>query len=238
MRRRIPKEYLISKMSEYASKPEPAPICRGENVNESLIKWIQDRYMYLLPLRKNIVGLLKERNAFGVQKYGQPLMSQDGRDDIEDARQEIGDFIQYLWKARMNGKNLSVFKDFVQVINGIMEEAEQRPLLKSTVETRYTYHTNGQIWKEKRYHNDKKQGTWKEFYDNGKLCAEKNYQHGLLHGPYKVYDSAGNLRNDHYYRYGKKHGVWTWIDPAKNTMRLQAFNDGVETSQVKCRKLN
>ena len=40
-----------------------------------------------------LIVLVEERNAFGVAKYGQPLMTQDGRNGIEDARQELCDLV-------------------------------------------------------------------------------------------------------------------------------------------------
>jgi hypothetical protein len=50
-----------------------------------------------------LIVLVQERNAFGVTKYGQPLMTRDGRNGLEDARQELGDLLQYVCKCAMVG---------------------------------------------------------------------------------------------------------------------------------------
>lgn len=74
------------------SKPEPPPKNRGSNVYTSLCCFLT----YSNLDDPCILDLLEKRHNFGIQKYGQPLMTHDGRDDLEDARQEIGDFLQYV----------------------------------------------------------------------------------------------------------------------------------------------
>ena len=54
--------------------------------------------------------LLQDRYQFGMSKYGQPLMSEDRRNDVEDCLQELGDAIQYVVKAKHNKKDLTLIK--------------------------------------------------------------------------------------------------------------------------------
>lgn len=95
-----------------ASIPEPPPKKLGESVPEQLISFLQD---------EKAVQLIKERNEFGMEKYGQPLMSKDGRNTIEDARQELGDLMQYCYKARINGEDLSEIVSLLPSLLKILE---------------------------------------------------------------------------------------------------------------------
>ena len=55
--------------------------------------------MKMIPHLDNLIELVKQRDAFGRAKYGQPLMTNDGRNGLEDARQEMGDLLQYICKV-------------------------------------------------------------------------------------------------------------------------------------------
>lgn len=80
------------------SKPEPPPKPCGIIVPDALIE-----YMDEIEGWEPLCQLVKERDAFGRKKYGQPLMSDDGRNGFEDARQEAGDLLQYTFKVFLNG---------------------------------------------------------------------------------------------------------------------------------------
>ena len=99
-----------------ASLPEPSPRNAGREVTPILLDHInrlgQEGELSLHQVEE-LCSLVKERDAYGRVKYGQPLMTEDGRDDIEDARQEIGDFIQYVVKASANGKDLSAISSLL-----------------------------------------------------------------------------------------------------------------------------
>lgn len=95
-----------------ASRPEPPPKNEGRCVPEELKEWIRQSD-FADDHKRNIIELIDQRNAYGLQKYGQPLMSQDGRNTVEDARQEAGDLLQYIYKAIMNGEDLSPIKEIM-----------------------------------------------------------------------------------------------------------------------------
>lgn len=87
-----------------ASVPEPPPVKGGEVVPDQLIMWLNSRkdldmdwWTWGDVLDANIL-LIKERDAFGREKYGQPLMTGDGREDVPDITQELGDLQQYIFK--------------------------------------------------------------------------------------------------------------------------------------------
>lgn len=78
------------------SVPEPEPNNDGVAITPKVINWLQQRGY------DATTELILERQAYGLQKYGQSLMSNDGRNSIEDTRQELGDAIQYLMKIYVN----------------------------------------------------------------------------------------------------------------------------------------
>ena len=93
-----------------ASIPEPPPKNIGQCVPEKLKEWIQQTH-FPDDLKLKLIKLIDQRDKYGFQKYGQHLMTQDGRDSVEDARQEAGDLLQYLYKAIMNGEDTSPIED-------------------------------------------------------------------------------------------------------------------------------
>lgn len=90
-----------------ASIPEPPPVPRGIIVPDALLGFLDNAQLVekLSPevsaTLTKLSNLVKERNAFGIAKYGQPLYSEDGRNGIEDARQELGDLLQYVFKVSL-----------------------------------------------------------------------------------------------------------------------------------------
>lgn len=77
--------------------PEPAPKPEGTPVSPCLIKWLSWHH-------KEVIPLIQQRCEYGMAKYGQPLMTADGRDEVIDALQEVGDLLQYVYKAKLNGR--------------------------------------------------------------------------------------------------------------------------------------
>ena len=99
------------------SIPEPPPNASGIIVPDELIKWLGGH--------DDLIELIRQRDAFGRAKYGQPLMSNDGRNGIEDARQELGDLLQYVMKCKLAGQDLTDFMKLVTVAVNIMHEISQ-----------------------------------------------------------------------------------------------------------------
>lgn len=85
--------------------PQPAPIYEGEDV-------IADLARELLSQSENIdiATLLLQRRQFGIEKYGQPLMSLDGRDSLKDLEDEILDALAYSYKMILSGETPSSSK--------------------------------------------------------------------------------------------------------------------------------
>lgn len=94
---------------------QPDPVNKGEPVTEKLIQWLLD-----INADEEVINLIKERYEFGLNKYGQPLMSEDGRDTVQDAKEEVGDLLQYLFKAKMQGLELHSFKVYIPILEKLI----------------------------------------------------------------------------------------------------------------------
>ena len=103
-------EELEAKLDQpKASTPEPPPELSEES---------QPVFPFILEELRNakrsaadanwLADLLEERRNFGLKKYGQELHTHNGRDAIEDARQELGDLVVYLTQASMEGRSKEV----------------------------------------------------------------------------------------------------------------------------------
>lgn len=85
-------------------RPEPSPKVEGVAVSPMLLEWIKAN-QWLSELDKGqITSIITDRCKYGMEKYGQQLMTHDGRDDVIDALQEMGDLLQYAFKAKLNGR--------------------------------------------------------------------------------------------------------------------------------------
>ena len=80
-----------------------------------LIEWLENnKYHFAVPL-------IKERDEVGVKKYGRSLYPGDNsRDTVQDAKEEIGDLLQYLFKAKLDGKDLSEFRNYLPVLEKLL----------------------------------------------------------------------------------------------------------------------
>lgn len=117
-----------------ASVPEPPPTVGGEVVPYVLINYLtlfKDEHKHNIPEpardkfivdMDGLVSLIHQRDNFGRAKYGQPLMSEDGRNGVEDAKQELGDLLQYLMKCQLAGRGSGVIseKDKELFLTGFM----------------------------------------------------------------------------------------------------------------------
>jgi len=108
------------------SVPEPSPVNKGDCVPDLLIAELhrlrdKNDYFPVNSAFMEAIDLVKARDAFGRSKYGQPLMTQDGRNTLEDAKQEFGDLLQYAYKAQLNGESVKELQELVPVLLGILK---------------------------------------------------------------------------------------------------------------------
>lgn len=102
-----------------ASKPEPPPIKTKKSR-----PFIQNYVEYLRssqnPVSVQLAELVEERRAFGVEKYKTELHTFNGRDCIEDARQEFGDLVVYLWQGQEEGREEEV-AEFIKFVLEVLK---------------------------------------------------------------------------------------------------------------------
>jgi hypothetical protein len=108
-----------------ASIPEPPPVPRSIIVPDALLGFLDNAQLVdklsheVSATLSKFSDLVKERNAFGIAKYGQPLYSEDGRNGIEDARQELGDLLQYVFKVSLQKERQYTVQEKQDLLNMI-----------------------------------------------------------------------------------------------------------------------
>ncbi|MCP4741430.1 MAG: hypothetical protein GY871_04265 [Actinomycetales bacterium] len=102
------------------SKPEPPPKPEGPLVTPPLLEWLRGAGFY------SAARLVRARNAFGQIKYGQGLRVEDGRDHVEDARQELGDLLQYAFAIHMKGGNLDALDEGIEALLALRTKTKAR----------------------------------------------------------------------------------------------------------------
>lgn len=109
-----------------ASVPEPDPKNGVTPVTNNFIEWIQNNSTN--SAADDIVKLLEERRQFGLEKYGIELHTFNGRNAVEDIRQELGDLIIYFAQLIMENKTeeanelLSLTKKSISIIKSFLSE--------------------------------------------------------------------------------------------------------------------
>ena len=94
---------------------------KGIEVTPKLLEWLNEN-----GYSDNIKQLIEARRLYGLKKYGQSLMTEDGRNTLEDARQEAGDLLQYLYKAvlqesRLNADELKKFREILSACSTLLD---------------------------------------------------------------------------------------------------------------------
>ena len=136
---------LSQPQSEHASKPEPPPLDNGDEVTPALIGWLETIKHGSTHYTRDIndtditlaVDLIKARDAYGFGKYGQHLKTRDGRDTQEDAIQELGDLLQYVFKAKLNGENIDKIKQLLPILVELIGTDGPRELDDVTIYNNY-----------------------------------------------------------------------------------------------------
>ena len=102
------------------SRPEPPPIPAGEPITPALVAWLTARGL------TRAAELVVARDAYGRAKYGQPLRLDDGRDAVEDCRQELGDALQYAYRALRRGDDTRELMALAQGLVRLLAEGVSR----------------------------------------------------------------------------------------------------------------
>lgn len=83
---------------------QPPPVARGVIIVPLLVRWLNERGQG--GSSAGVEPLLWQRYEFGLRKYGQPLMSGDGRRSASDAIEELLDALCYVVAAHIKDEDL------------------------------------------------------------------------------------------------------------------------------------
>lgn len=95
---------------------EPAP----EDGRMPVMPWLV-RQLRSLGCADETLALVRSRAAIGLARYGTELRTQNGRNPVNDAREEVGDLLMYLMQARLEGRDVS---ELVAPIRAALELAD------------------------------------------------------------------------------------------------------------------
>ncbi len=97
---------------------QPPPRPEGIVVTDALVSWLSECSVHGA---HELADLVVRRAKFGLKKYGQPLMSRDGRNSALDAEEELGDLVQYVFKAKLNGESIESIRRMLPVLCALVE---------------------------------------------------------------------------------------------------------------------
>ncbi len=102
------------KKNNPANTPEPMPINLDDTqpaLWEFVISDFNKKYIGDEETKKDVIKLMKDRDAFGVLKYGVHLKTNNGRNFINDAIQEALDLAVYLKGIIEENKDNEIIKE-------------------------------------------------------------------------------------------------------------------------------
>lgn len=101
-------------------RPQPDPKREGQPVTAALLQWLKETKLSL-EQQEQIRSVIEQRRQYGLKKYGQELYSNDGRDDVIDAVQELANLLQYSYKAKMNGRVEELLEQLSPLLSALNE---------------------------------------------------------------------------------------------------------------------
>ena len=97
---------------------------KGVAVPYELMNWIENHPRLSDDAKEGGVELIRKRTEFGQKKYGTVLMTGDGRDNTKDSLEELGDLLQYLYKAKLNREDVYIVRVISDILWELLEEFE------------------------------------------------------------------------------------------------------------------
>ena len=107
------------------------------------------------------------------------------------------------------------FLSFHSVDTTMLKECENHAdRISGCVEKKYD--SNGKLWVETPYKNDKREGIAKVYFENGNLASETPYKNGKIEGIEKWYYENGNLNIEIPFKNDKREGMVKWYYESGN----------------------
>lgn len=111
-----------------------------------------------------------------------------------------------------------------------------------TLNVKSNFRKNGK-WKEFNKHavliaegvyvNNKKHGTWREYYDaTGSIMIEETYQHGIQHGPYTAFHPNGQVWSKGQFKNGLREGYFNVYDDQGIDIKKMLFINNNEIEDI------
>ena len=104
--------------------------------------------------------------------------------------------------------------------------------VEPSIETEYSYYSNGKKEFSAEYMNGKLNGLIRHWSEDGNIISEAEYSNGMLHGIWKKYYENGKLSGKTNYSYGKKHGSETWYHVNGQLKSEQTFVYGLPEDDI------
>ena len=106
---------------------QPPPINKGKRVPDLFIRWISKTESLDEESKDFAIQLIRARSKYGEEKYGQPLMTEDGR-NVGDAIEELGDLLQYAFRSVYKGEDVSKLKLLLPILDRLINEENSATL--------------------------------------------------------------------------------------------------------------
>jgi antitoxin component YwqK of YwqJK toxin-antitoxin module len=75
-----------------------------------------------------------------------------------------------------------------------------------------SYYPSGKISEEVAWLENKKQGSWKQYYENGSLRLKCRYENDMLNGLYEVFSADSTIKVRGAYLENNSNGIWSFYD--------------------------
>lgn len=118
---KIPVSISMDEIEDIMNAEQPNPLNNGIEVTPKLIEWIQSQEKIEKIVKDDVIALVRSRYELGLQRYGQPLMTEDGRITIKDALDELGDLLQYVYKGKLNREDMQKVKNMMPVLQLLLD---------------------------------------------------------------------------------------------------------------------
>lgn len=110
------------------SSPQPKPTEGVKRVFPILRAWL------IVRGEGKIVSQVAGRREYGIRQYGTELMTHNGRDVIEDLRQEALDALQYAVAAKLEGASEEDLREITGILDRVLDVMQDPTLSPSTEE--------------------------------------------------------------------------------------------------------
>ena len=96
-----------------------------------------------------------------------------------------------------------------------------------------SYYSSGLVSEEVEWAQNRKEGTWNQYYAGGVPRLSGHHKDGLLHGNYEVYYSDGTVKIRGSYLENKSHGTWFFFDETGEEIYSLEYINGAPANREK-----